>query len=132
MKTGDITPFTEHRQHLRENFDRVKATGESVVILKRGKPVARLVPPGPELGALPQERLKGTVELSGERKFTGCLKIRMRRTQRTADGKVRSTKHIFFLAPNVGEVKQEIYRGNTKVSEIVLSDYALKSGELGN
>ncbi len=47
-------------------LDRVKATGEGVLILKRGKPVARLVPPGPELGRVPQEGLKGTVEILGD------------------------------------------------------------------
>jgi len=76
--------------------------------------------------------IQQTVEIPGGQKYEDCLKVRLRRTQRTADGKVRATKHIFFLAPNVGEVKQEIYRGNTKVSEIVLSDYALRSEELAN
>jgi len=76
--------------------------------------------------------IQQTVELPGGRTYTDCLKVRLRRTQRTRDDRINSTKHIFFLAPYVGEVKQEVYRGNTRVSVIVLSDFALKSGQLGN
>jgi tetratricopeptide (TPR) repeat protein len=76
--------------------------------------------------------IQQTVELPGGQIYTDCLKVRVRRTKRTGDDRITSTKHIFFLAPNVGEVKQEVYRGNTRVSMIVLSDFALKSGQLGN
>lgn len=47
-------------------LDRVRATGEGILILKHGKPVARLVPPGPELGEVPQRGLRGTVEILGD------------------------------------------------------------------
>ncbi len=47
-------------------LDWVKDTGDDVVILKRGKPVARLVPPGTEHGRLPQEELMGTVTILGD------------------------------------------------------------------
>ncbi|MBI4604890.1 MAG: tetratricopeptide repeat protein [Planctomycetes bacterium] len=72
------------------------------------------------------------VEVPGGRKFPDCLKVRLRRLQKLPDGKMRSTRHIFYFAPDVGEVKQEIYRDDTRVSEIVLSDWALKAPALGN
>jgi tetratricopeptide (TPR) repeat protein len=78
--------------------------------------------------------IQQTVEGQAGRKFTDCLKVRvLRRSQKAADGKIHSTKYIFYLAPGVGEVRQEVYRDDTKVSEIVLSDFAYKaSGEVGN
>ena len=42
-------------------LDRVKATGERVVILKRGQPVAELGPTTGLQGRYPQLELKGTV-----------------------------------------------------------------------
>ncbi len=45
-------------------MDRVKATGEGIVILKHGKPVAELVPPKPTID--PQEALKGSVTILGD------------------------------------------------------------------
>lgn len=47
-------------------LDRVHETGERVVILKRGKPVAVLVRPTGEDKAFPQAELAGTVELVGD------------------------------------------------------------------
>ena len=47
-------------------LDRVKATGERVVILKRGLPVAELGPATQSLGRYPQLRLRGTVTVVGE------------------------------------------------------------------
>lgn len=47
-------------------LDRVQATGEPVVITKRGRPVAELAPvrqTGPEY---PQTQLKGTVTVLGD------------------------------------------------------------------
>jgi hypothetical protein len=67
-----------------------------------------------------------TVELPGGKKFTDCLKVRVRRTSSVSEGKVHSTRNVYYFAPNVGEVKQEVYRDDAKVSEIILSDYALK------
>jgi prevent-host-death family protein len=47
-------------------LDEVARTGEGVVILKRGRPVARLVPALRVDEAFPQERLIGTVEILGD------------------------------------------------------------------
>ncbi len=46
-------------------LDEVKRTGEIVTILKRGKPVAQLVPPVPRKETYPQETLIGTVQIRG-------------------------------------------------------------------
>src|SRR4029453_6088966 len=64
-----------------------------------------------------------TVETPGGKKYADCLKVRLRRAQKLADGKTRFTKYIYYFAPNVGEVKQEVYRDDAKVSEIVLSAF---------
>jgi len=47
-------------------LDAVGDTGESVLILKRGRPVARLVPPVPTEEGSPQDRLRGTVKILGD------------------------------------------------------------------
>lgn len=47
-------------------LDEVYSTGEVVTILKRGKPVAQLVPPVPGKTGYPQETLEGTVEICGD------------------------------------------------------------------
>lgn len=47
-------------------LDQVAATGETVTILKRGKPVARLVPPVPIDEEYPQMRLAGSVIFHGD------------------------------------------------------------------
>jgi prevent-host-death family protein len=47
-------------------LDEVERTGEPVTILKRGRPVARLLPPVPEQGRYPQDALFGTVEILGD------------------------------------------------------------------
>jgi prevent-host-death family protein len=47
-------------------LDEVARTGETVVILKRGKPVARLTGPSDEKCAVPQDTLKGTVDFLGD------------------------------------------------------------------
>jgi prevent-host-death family protein len=46
-------------------LDEVERTGEPVMILKRGRAVARLVPPTGE-GKYPQDSLRGTVEILGD------------------------------------------------------------------
>ena len=46
-------------------LDQVSRTGESVLILKRGKPVARLIPPVAGESASAQEALKGSVKILG-------------------------------------------------------------------
>lgn len=47
-------------------LDEVERTGETVTILKRGRPVARLVPPFMGQGRFPQHALFGTVEILGD------------------------------------------------------------------
>lgn len=47
-------------------LDEVAQTGETVTILKRGKPVARLVPPVREGTMYPQYRLRGTGRIVGD------------------------------------------------------------------
>ncbi|HEX3552299.1 MAG TPA: type II toxin-antitoxin system Phd/YefM family antitoxin [Thermoanaerobaculia bacterium] len=47
-------------------LDEVERTGEMVVILKRGRPVARLVPPTRGQEKYPQRSLGGTVEILGD------------------------------------------------------------------
>lgn len=47
-------------------LDRVRATGERVVILKRGQPVAELGPANETLARYPQLELEGTVTVVGD------------------------------------------------------------------
>jgi prevent-host-death family protein len=47
-------------------LDEVSASGEPVLILKRGRPVARLVPPVPTGSRYPQRDLAGTVRFLGD------------------------------------------------------------------
>ena len=44
-------------------LDEVATTGEEVMILKRGRPVAQLVPPRVSTSPHPQDDLRGTVEI---------------------------------------------------------------------
>jgi prevent-host-death family protein len=47
-------------------LDEVFATGRTVTILKRGRPVAQLVPPVPRDEGFPQQSLAGSVEIRGD------------------------------------------------------------------
>jgi prevent-host-death family protein len=47
-------------------LDEVNQTGEAVTILKRGRPVARLLPPAKGPGKYPQDSLRGTVKILGD------------------------------------------------------------------
>lgn len=47
-------------------LDEVAQTGESVTILKRGHPVAQLVPPVPQADIAPFHALRGSVEIYGD------------------------------------------------------------------
>jgi prevent-host-death family protein len=56
---------TEFKAKCLAILDEVSASGEEVTVLKRGKPVARVVPPA--TGArYPQESLKGSVTIIGD------------------------------------------------------------------
>lgn len=55
----------EARQNLRAVIDRVEA-GEEVVLLRHGRPVARLTAPEPAAERLPSmARLRGSIHLAG-------------------------------------------------------------------
>ena len=47
-------------------LDEVSATGESVTILKRGRPVAELVPPVSTGSRYPQDDLRDSVVIKGD------------------------------------------------------------------
>jgi prevent-host-death family protein len=47
-------------------LDEVESTGEVVTILKRGRPVAQLVPPMYDETGYPQRHLKGSVTIHGD------------------------------------------------------------------
>lgn len=47
-------------------LDQVNETGEIVTILKRGKPIAQLVPPVQEEDGYPQQSLRGSVRILGD------------------------------------------------------------------
>ena len=47
-------------------LDRVRETGERIVILKRGRPVAELWPPSQAESEYPQSELKGTGTVVGD------------------------------------------------------------------
>jgi PIN domain nuclease of toxin-antitoxin system len=47
-------------------LDEVGETGEVLTILKRGRPVAQVVPPAPRAIGMPQDMLRGTVEFLGD------------------------------------------------------------------
>lgn len=57
---------TEFKAKCLAVLDDVKASGETVTILKRGEPVAQLVPPAPVAQGYPQEALRGTVTFHGD------------------------------------------------------------------
>lgn len=55
----------EARQNLRAVLDRV-AAGEEVVLLRHGRPVARMVPPEPAAPGLPSMgRLRSSIRITG-------------------------------------------------------------------
>ncbi len=47
-------------------LDEVAQTGESVTILKRGEPIARLIPPLPAQSVYPQHNLQGSGAIVGD------------------------------------------------------------------
>ena len=47
-------------------LDEVSETGETLTILKHGKPVAQLVPPLPRAVGYPQTSLQGMMEILGD------------------------------------------------------------------
>jgi prevent-host-death family protein len=57
---------TEFKAKCLSILDEVAKTGEPVTILKRGKPVAQLVPPVPRAQGYPQQQIIGTVRVKGD------------------------------------------------------------------
>ena len=47
-------------------LDQVNSTREPVIIVKRGKPVAQLVPPVEQESGYPQDDLRGSVRVLGD------------------------------------------------------------------
>ena len=47
-------------------LEEIARTGEGVTILKRGKPIAQVLPATPRRSAYPQLDLRGTVEVLGD------------------------------------------------------------------
>ncbi len=47
-------------------LDQVARTGEAITILKRGSPVAQVLPFVPRQAGYPQDTLRGTVEIHGD------------------------------------------------------------------
>ncbi|MFA9478778.1 type II toxin-antitoxin system Phd/YefM family antitoxin [Phycisphaerales bacterium AB-hyl4] len=45
MRTANIMPFTEHRQHLREHFEQVKRSNHPLIVTTNGKPAAVVISP---------------------------------------------------------------------------------------
>jgi prevent-host-death family protein len=63
MKSIAVTEFKAQCLALLEDVAR---TGEPLVVTKRGKPLARVVPSGGEKGKYPQSTLSGTVTILGD------------------------------------------------------------------
>ena len=63
METIDASDFKARCLAI---LDRVEASGEHIVILKRGRPVAELWPVSRSQAAYPQLELKGTVVVAGD------------------------------------------------------------------
>ncbi len=56
----------ELKAHCLSILDRVRATGERVVVLRRGQPVAELGPAAEALARYPQMDFQGTVSVVGD------------------------------------------------------------------
>ncbi len=63
MKTINATEFKAKCLAI---MDEVERTGEPVTILKRGKPVAQLLPPVSRETLYPQYALRGTLKILGD------------------------------------------------------------------
>ena len=57
---------SEFKAHCLAVLDEVARTGEGVTVLKRGRPVAQIVPPVARDGQFPQHNLVGTVQVLGD------------------------------------------------------------------
>ncbi|MYI07718.1 MAG: type II toxin-antitoxin system Phd/YefM family antitoxin [Gemmatimonadetes bacterium] len=68
METGHMETInaSDFKARCLAILDRVRETGERIVILKRGRPVAELWPPSQAESRYPQSELKGTVTIVGD------------------------------------------------------------------
>lgn len=57
---------TEFKAKCLAILDRVRDTGERIVVLKHGKPVAQLGPVYTTSSGFPQDELRGTVDVRGD------------------------------------------------------------------
>jgi prevent-host-death family protein len=57
---------SEFKAHCLAVLDEVARTGEPLLIVKRGRPVAQLIAPVSQEGKSPQDSLRGTVEFVGD------------------------------------------------------------------
>lgn len=62
MKPRRCVPAGEFKAHCLALLDRVARTGEAVLVTKRGRPVAEVVPVGPEAA----RNLRGSVTFHGD------------------------------------------------------------------
>lgn len=67
-----------------------------------------------------------TVKLPDGQQFHGCLRVRVTRTVAQRTGRESRTRYVIYLAPGVGEVKQEIFQDEKKVAETVLTRIVFK------
>jgi prevent-host-death family protein len=63
MKTMNASDFKARCLSI---LDEVESTGEVITILKRGRPVAQVVPPMYGESRYPQRELKGSVKIHGD------------------------------------------------------------------
>lgn len=72
----DEASVREVRDNLRAYLERAEA-GEEIVVLRRGKEVARIVPPRREPGRFPDlTEFRNSMDLRGEGPLEALLKIR--------------------------------------------------------
>lgn len=63
MRTMTVTDF---KAHCLAVLDEIERTGDTVVLLRRGKPIARVTGTRAAPDARPQDALRGTVETIGD------------------------------------------------------------------
>lgn len=64
MNTSKTIGAGEFKSKCLALLDEVARTGRGLVVTKRGKPVARVLPPGPEID--PFKKLRGTLTHQGD------------------------------------------------------------------
>ena len=62
-----------------------------------------------------------TVELSDGTEHFGCLQVRVTRTAQLESGQSPKTRYVIYLAPELGEIKRQVFRGDQLVEELELA-----------